>query len=236
MKKIYLTILMCLALSIAYAQFTISGDNTIYTGEGNVGIGVSNPKVKLEVSGIVRVNNGYLYVMANEVYTILRSSRTDGAQSGLLRTNGWGDFTFDKSVGIGYDLGPRGSFGEGNLFVAGNVGIGVTNSSGYKLAINGKAIAESVTVKLNSTWPDYVFEDSYKPKSLSEVESYIKLFKRFPEIPSAAEVKEKGIDLGDMNAKLLKKIEELTLLLIEQDKRIIEQDKKINALSEKVGL
>jgi len=229
MKKIYLTILMWLSLTIAYAQFTTSGENTVYTGAGNVGIGIATPEAKLDVRGNLRVRNGYINILANEVYTLLQTSRTDNTQVGLFRTNGWGDFTFNKSVGIGYDLLPRGSLEPRNLFVAGAIGIGVTSHSGYQLAVKGKAIAESVTVKLNSTWPDYVFEDSYKPKSLTELESYIKLFKRLPEIPSAAEVKTKGIDLGDMNAKLLKKIEESTLFLIEQDKRI-------NALSEKVGL
>jgi hypothetical protein len=111
---------------------------------------------------------------------------------------------------------------------AGNVGVGVLDTRGYKLAINGSAIAESVTVKLQSNWPDYVFKPDYLNKTLPEIESYISEHKHLPDLPTASEVREKGIDLGEMNVKLLQKIEEMTLLLIEQNKRIqkLESERK----------
>lgn len=110
--------------------------------------------------------------------------------------------------------------GGGLRVTSGNVGIGIVDTKGYKLAINGSAIAESVTVKMHTDWPDYVFDQSYKQRSLVELEEFIKKNKHLPEIPKASEVSKNGIELGEMNAKLLKKIEELTLILIEQNKRI----------------
>ncbi len=100
----------------------------------------------------------------------------------------------------------------------GNVGIGIGDTKGYKLAVGGSMIAESIKVKLQANWPDYIFSKGYELPSLSETEKQIKDQGHLPGIPSAAEVKANGIDLGEMNAKLLKKIEELTLYLIELKK------------------
>jgi hypothetical protein len=109
----------------------------------------------------------------------------------------------------------------------GDVSIGTTNASGYKLAVAGNMIAESVKVKLQGAWPDYVFAKDYKLPSLEETERHIKEKGHLPGIPTEAQAKEEGINLGDMNAKLLKKIEELTLHLIEQNKRILSMETKI---------
>lgn len=106
----------------------------------------------------------------------------------------------------------------------GNVGIGTPltqNPNNYKLAVKGKLGAQEVQIENNSlTWSDFVFNDDYKLMSLEELESYIKANKHLPEIPTAQEVKENGILLGEMNAKLLQKIEELTLHLIELKKEV----------------
>ncbi|TCC97701.1 hypothetical protein [Pedobacter hiemivivus] len=99
----------------------------------------------------------------------------------------------------------------------GNIGIGTADPKAYKLAVNGKIRAQEIKVEA-SPWPDYVFTKSYYLPSLQETEKYIKEKGHLPGIPSAAEVKANGIDLGEMNAKLLQKIEELTLHLIEKDK------------------
>jgi hypothetical protein len=69
-------------------------------------------------------------------------------------------------------------------------------------------------------WPDYVFGDQYKMLSLSEVESYIKLHKHLPNISSAAEMESHGVYVGEMQKKMMEKIEELTLYIIELNKRI----------------
>ena len=106
----------------------------------------------------------------------------------------------------------------------GNVGIG-TSEPQSTLAVNGKITATEVEVTATG-WPDYVFQDEHKLKSLPETESYIKENKHLPGLPSEKEVLSKGINLGEMQAKLLTKIEELTLHLIEQNKQLSELKQK----------
>ncbi|WP_316815848.1 hypothetical protein [Pedobacter nyackensis] len=114
----------------------------------------------------------------------------------------------------------------GNETIAGiklfstSVGIGTTNVHTYKLAVGGGIIAESVKVKPQGEWPDYVFEKDYPILPLNELEKFVSKNKHLPNVPNAAEVKKDGIDVGEMNAKLLQKIEELTLYIIDQQKEI----------------
>lgn len=102
----------------------------------------------------------------------------------------------------------------------GSVGIGTVDTKGYKFAVNGTGIFTRVKVKSYSAWPDFVFDHDYELPSLYEVESYIKAHKHLPDIPSASEVEEEGQDLGEMNKKLLQKVEELTLHLIALKKEV----------------
>jgi hypothetical protein len=109
----------------------------------------------------------------------------------------------------------------------GNVGIGTAVAlAGVKLAVNGTIQATKLKVKDAANWPDYVFDKNYRLPSLLEVEQYVGEHKHLPGIPSAAEVAEQGQDLGDMNKKLLKKIEELTLYLIDQQKQLAAQQQQ----------
>jgi hypothetical protein len=100
----------------------------------------------------------------------------------------------------------------------GNVGIGTTNPQA-KLAVNGDVAARLFKTTVTG-WPDFVFAKDYSLPSLQKVEAYIQSHHHLPEIPSAKEVEANGLDLGANQAKLLQKIEELTLYLIEQDKRL----------------
>ncbi len=110
----------------------------------------------------------------------------------------------------------------------GNVGIGTnTVPTGYQLAVNGKIISEEIKVQLEVNWPDYVFSNAYKLPTLQEIEAYIQKHQHLPNIPSAKEVEKEGLQLGDMNAKLLEKIEELTLYIIQQEKRITHLEKLV---------
>ncbi|MGX1931320.1 hypothetical protein [Flagellimonas sp. 2504JD4-2] len=102
-----------------------------------------------------------------------------------------------------------------------NVGIGTT-SPDSKLTVKGKIHAEEVKVDLLVPGPDYVFKEDYDLKSLEEVQNYIKEHGHLPNIPSAVEMEANGIQLGEMNMKLLEKIEELTLYALEQQERIQE--------------
>ena len=102
----------------------------------------------------------------------------------------------------------------------GNVGIGTTNPTS-KLTVAGNIHAQEVKVTVNAGLvPDYVFANDYKLKSLDEVEDYIKQNSHLPEIPSASEIEKNGLMLAEMNLNLLKKIEELTLYMIEMKKEI----------------
>ncbi|SMC75249.1 hypothetical protein [Pedobacter africanus] len=115
-----------------------------------------------------------------------------------------------------------------SLNVTGNLGIGVGNPQD-KLAVNGKIRAHEIKVE-TANWPDYVFAKDHQLPTLQETEKHIKDKGHLPGIPSAAEVKANGIDLGEMNAKLLQKIEELTLYLIEMKKDNIADKTSINEL------
>lgn len=103
----------------------------------------------------------------------------------------------------------------------------VNLSDDFKLFVKDGILTEKVQVMLSSSWPDYVFEPGYNLPSLNEVEQYVKNNKHLPNVPSAAEVSEKGIELGDMNAKLLRKIEELTLYMIDLKKQNNELQQRV---------
>ncbi|WP_158655170.1 hypothetical protein [Flavivirga eckloniae] len=115
--------------------------------------------------------------------------------------------------------------GAGKIMTIGNtgsVGIGTTDTKGFKLGVQGKIAAEEVKVATYANWADFVFDSTYKLPTLKEVEQHIKEKGHLKDIPSAKEVKEDGFFLGEMDSKLLQKIEELTLYTIEQEKKIQE--------------
>jgi hypothetical protein len=98
------------------------------------------------------------------------------------------------------------------------VGIGTENFGTYKLAVNGSIRSKEVVVETG--WADYVFDKKYKLPSLKEVEQFILKNKHLPNIPSAAEVEKQGLHVGEVQKKMMEKIEELTLYAISQQKEI----------------
>jgi hypothetical protein len=98
------------------------------------------------------------------------------------------------------------------------------------LAVNGTVSAQKMIISQTGRWPDYVFSKQYRLPSLMEVENYIKQNSHLPGIPAAAEVAKKGMDVANNQAALLKKIEELTLYIIEQEKTIQKQNDQISDL------
>jgi len=95
------------------------------------------------------------------------------------------------------------------------------------LAVNGTLSAQKMRITQTGPWPDYVFSNQYKLPTLLQLEQYIKQNNHLPDVPSATEVEKKGIDVGDNQATLLKKIEELTLYMIEQEKKLRQQNEEI---------
>ena len=116
----------------------------------------------------------------------------------------------------------------------GSVGIGTTNTQGYKLAVNGNAIFTKVRIKAYNAWPDYVFKKEYPLPGLDSLEKYIRLHQHLPGITPAEEVKTTGIDVADGQAALLKKVEELTLYLIKENKLLKECNKKLEKQQEEI--
>lgn len=108
----------------------------------------------------------------------------------------------------------------------GDVGIGTNATNLYKLAVNGKIGAREVNVNTD-TWGDYVLKDDYKLPPLAEVQEFIRANHHLPEVPSEEEVLQNGQDLGTMNVILLKKIEELTLYMIEQNQKLEDQNNRL---------
>ncbi len=137
------------------------------------------------------------------------------------------------------DLVPDGVF---DLAVGRGIAVGMNSvterlPTEYKLVVGGKILAEEVRIKMIKDWADFVFHPDYRLAALPEVARYIRNHRHLPDMPSAAEVANDGVRLGDMQAKLLRKIEELTLHAIEQHKTIeslqarlqrLEQDRSLN--------
>lgn len=112
-------------------------------------------------------------------------------------------------------------------YLNGNVGIGTNNTQGFKLGVNGNIAALDVKIDTYANWPDFVFKKAYNLPDLDKVEEFIEKNGHLENIPSAEKVKENGFYLGEMNAKLLEKIEQLTLYIIDQEKRIKALEQKM---------
>ena len=114
-------------------------------------------------------------------------------------------------------------------------GVNIPAGSTYKMAIGGGIITEKIRVATNGTtfWADFVFEPTYKLRPLSDLAQFIKINKHLPEIPTTNEVNKNGIDVAETQALLLQKVEELTLYVIEHNKKIKQLERKIKRLSYK---
>ncbi|MBN1186505.1 MAG: hypothetical protein JXB49_29790 [Bacteroidales bacterium] len=195
-------LLLAVGNTIVFGQWDTNGDDIYNTNSGEVGIGTSSPSGKLTVTG----------------------GESQFSHSSYS----------DPHSGVAYDAKFGGSGNgiavKGKSYFLDTVGIGVSSPS-EKLDVDGTVKCDAVKINgwtLNA--PDYVFEKEYKLKSLKEVEKHIEDKKHLPDVPSAAEIKKNGLDLTEMNMILLKKVEELTLYAIEQNKKIEIQQKQINEL------
>jgi hypothetical protein len=177
-------------------------------GGGNVGVGIS-PNSRLTIEG--PDNNGTI--------------------AGLeIRSAGNGQILLLD----GNEIDATGSFTTLalNSNSGGAVTIGaLTPATGYKLSVAGKMIAEEVRCQLQTSWPDYVFKDDYKLMSLDEMEVSIKTAGHLPGIPAASMIDGIGVDLGDMQVRMMEKIEELTLYILQLHERIAHLESKSDQLS-----
>jgi hypothetical protein len=209
-------------------------DYMVVKDDGHVGMGISDPESKLHV------HQGQIKLTGNNSYggpMVLFGGSPTSAPYGqwgieyVPASNGSPGLNFWK---------PGGSINAGNhyLFLSNNgkVSIGLdpnlptTFNGNYKLYVAEGIMTEKIKVALESTasWADYVFDADYKLMTLNEVESFISEHGHLPNVRSAEEVVKEGIDMAEMDAKLLEKIEELTLYILEQDKRIHELENTIN--------
>jgi hypothetical protein len=152
-------------------------------------------------------------------------------------TNGYGFYMGAWSGTVTNKYGVYINDATATNYFGGPIGIGTVNTFGYSLAVNGSAIFTQAIVKLYANWPDYVFKKGYVRPSLISLSRYIKANNHLPGLPSADSVAKNGIDLGANQARLLQKIEELTLYIIEQDRKIDalqKANKRLDALQAQI--
>ncbi|MBV6461404.1 MAG: hypothetical protein HJHJAOHD_01525 [Flavobacteriales bacterium] len=203
--------------------------NGTFNSIGKVGIGTTTPGtnyiepdyLKLDVHGdarFYRYNNPNAYIRIGQDY---QNAHIDNFSEGALHIN----YTSGKDVHIAN--GPvKANLHVGNsAFINNLVCIGTTQIAyGYRLTVQGKIMAEEVRVQY-PIFPDYVFSNEYKLMPLNELSHYIAKHKHLPNMPSAKQVEEKGIGVGELQTKLLEKIEELTLYILQLQKEIEELKK-----------
>jgi hypothetical protein len=230
-----------------------------FSQNGNVGIGVFSgpavPQSRLDVIGATAGSATSTFMLRKSTGDTILRVRDDGRMSigyngGLIRPlsiQGDGVNFYANATDFGGAIFPDANHnlimwsdaaGPGQNVVLqpswGQVTIGTfTPATGYKVSVAGKIICTEARVQAQASWPDYVFADDYQLPSLESVEQFVKQNKHLPNIPAAAEVEKQGFDLGDMNRKLLEKVEQLTLHLIEMEKKNKALNDRLTALEKK---
>ncbi|MEQ9309838.1 MAG: hypothetical protein RLN90_10315 [Balneolaceae bacterium] len=214
------------------ADVILRANGDSFINGGNVGIGILSPVSKLHL----RNNNS----MTNEHvgFTIEQDGSGDSKLQFLLTGVQRWVAGIDNSDSDKFIIGRGIDWSQDKVFVmdnSGKVGIGTTDFSGnHKLRVEGSIGAREIKVEATG-WSDFVFEDDYELRTLEEVEQHITEKRHLPEIPSEVEVTENGINLGEMDAKLLQKIEELTLYMIDMNKQVQQLKAENQELKEKVN-
>jgi len=237
-KLIVITVFIVCSVNLAFTQATQISGSSLYHLNGNIGIGTTTPSHLLTIRKDVGNGVGAGILLLNNQYSKNEGAETEVVFGSLLAESGKPLRYFKiHNVGSGFGVPDRLSFGSSDLVNDtyrdwmtiknnGNIGIGTTNPK-YLLSVKGKIGAGEIVVEDVTAWADFVFNSDYRLMPLAEVESFIQENNHLPDVPSETEVKEKGINVAEMNAKLLQKIEELTLYVIEQNKRIEELEKQV---------
>jgi hypothetical protein len=204
--------------------FTNGNQRMTILDNGNVGIGTTTPAQRLHLNdGVMRIQNeGLKLEFQNNAAGSVNYNFVHNSDRLFIQNNNIERFTINNGGFIGVGVVPPTNGVFDNTIP---VDLG-TNSNAYRLFVADGIRTRKIRVDLRG-WSDYVFAKDYKLQTLDEVEKFIKQNGHLPNIPSEKEVLEKGIDLGEMNNKLLEKIEELTLHTIEINKRneALEQEK-----------
>jgi hypothetical protein len=199
--------------------------------DGSVGVGTTSPQYKLHVTGTGFFQNRLTVQgdIPNDNNAAFWNNSTTG-YGFYSQGGGGGRYAFHFLNQTGSTI----MYGKGD----GNIGIGTTNPDA-KLAVKGTIHAEEVKVDLSVPGPDYVFEKDYNLMSLEEIKAYIEKHKHLPEVPSAKEMETNGVNLSEMNMILLKKVEELTLHVIElknENVQIKEENERQNRIIKKLNI
>lgn len=194
--------------SLGALRVSTNGINRMYVdNNGSVGIGTSVSSsnfLTIGENGIGRSGVAFLGTVNNTERGNLYFTSSGGTLNCFE-----GDFT------IRTNGSPLKCFEDGNFAMGGS-----SKATNYKLSVHGKIIGTEVTAMAIANWPDYVFADNYKLKPLAEVKNFIAVNKHLPNIPSAVEIEKNGIPLGDMSKRLMEKVEELTLYIIDMQEQI----------------
>lgn len=184
--------------------------------DGKVGIGTTAPKADLDINA----SSPNILFQGTNNSSVRFSESLDSWRGGFVK---YDNYTNNVIIGVHNVLSTSNQDDIDAIYIGrpnGKIGIGTVPFEEYQLSVKGKIRAEEV--KVETGWADFVFEEDYNLRTLEEVENFIKENKHLPEIPSAEEVAKNGVNVGQMESKLLQKIEELTLYIIEQNKRITE--------------
>jgi hypothetical protein len=178
--------------------------------DGRIGISNTSPTVNLDVNGSFKSQS------ANVTGTITGNALS--AQSATIT----GAFTANGATITGALSAQSATIPTitGNTNVTGTLTASALNVQSAR--IDGTLCTKEVQVAATPCWPDFVFEEDYPLMSLPETEQFIKANKHLPNVPSAAEVEANGIHLGEMNAILIQKVEELTLYILDLQNQINE--------------
>ncbi len=161
------------------------------------------------------------------VYSLMSTNSTPGNVYGFYASVGTSGTGNHYGYYANVEGGWAGYFNAGDVCIIDNLGVGTNElPTGYKLAVDGKMICEEVKVQLSTAWPDYVFDESYQLLPLSELEKSIINHRHLPGFPSSAEVEKNGLNMSEMTSKLTEKIEELTLYLLEINRKVDDLQKE----------